>query len=117
MDIHEQAMSIYEQTRPNPQHVKVFGESALTPIQRASLEEIEAHLVMVAEVAAEVGTNLNPSKVEFGMSREEVTQKAEAKLRRWKRGAGARALSAKYGKDAAERIIAKHTGRHYSLQS
>ncbi len=41
---------------------------------------------------------------------------AAAKSKAAKRSAGARALSQKYGKDAAEQIIARKTGKRVNLQ-
>jgi hypothetical protein len=40
----------------------------------------------------------------------------DAKLAQRKRTAGVRALKSKYGKETAERIIEKHTGRKYNLK-
>ena len=116
MNYREQAEKIYNQTRPDPRIVAIMGESSLTPVQRASLEDIENYLRMVGEAAQEYGVNLNPSKIEFGSTEEQIAEIAKAKIRRRNRSAGARALSAKYGKDAAERIIYRKTGKHVTLQ-
>jgi len=117
MDYRKQAEKIYNQTRPDPRQVAVFGESMLTPVQRASLEDIENHLRTVGEVAEEYQVNLDPTRVQFGTSRDELVAQAEAKISRRNRSAGARALSRKYGKDAAEQIIYRKTGRRVSLQN
>ncbi len=60
--------------------------------------------------------NLEVSDI-YGKTDEEIQAVIDRKVGINKRSAGAKALSAKYGKDAAEKIIAKHTGKHYSLQS
>lgn len=110
-DIHEQAVKIYEQTRPDPRHVQMMGDGMLTPVQRASLEEIENHLRTVDEVAQEFGFRLDASKIEFGATREQVIEIAEGKAKRYRRRAGVRALQQKYGHDAARKIVKKHSGR------
>lgn len=110
----ERAEKIYSQTRPHPRAEEIGF--TITPIQRATVDEIEAHLILVAKIAAETGANLDASKIEFGATREQITEIAEAKVRRYRRGAGARALKAKYGKEAAERIIRNKTGRSVNLQ-
>lgn len=116
MSYRDRAEQIYNQTRPDPRHVAMMGESTLTPVQRASLDEIESHLTLVGEVAQEHGVNLDASRVDFGASREQIVALAEAKVQRRNRSAGARALSRKYGKNAAERIIYQKTGRRVTLQ-
>ena len=51
------------------------------------------------------------------LSAEELQAAFDKKLGRRNRSAGARALSRKYGKDNAERIIARKTGRHINLRN
>lgn len=60
--------------------------------------------------------NLEVSDI-YGKTDEEIQAVIDRKVSINKRSAGAKALSAKYGKGAAEKIIAKQTGRHYRLQS
>jgi len=109
--IHEQAERIYNQTRPDPRTVKMMGEAALAPIQRATLEQIEAHLRLVDEVAREYGCPLDAGKIEFGAGRERIAEIAAAKTRQYNRRAGVRALEHKYGHEAAARIVKNHSGR------
>ncbi len=109
--IHEQAQRIYNQTRPDPRMVEMMGERALPPIQRATLEQIESHLRLVDEVSREYGCPLDAGKIEFGASRERITEIAEAKNRQYNRRAGVRALEQKYGHEVAARIVKKHSGR------
>jgi len=47
---------------------------------------------------------------------EDVTNAVGELLKVWNRRAGARALSSKYGKQAAENIIYNQTGRHVTLK-
>ncbi len=110
----DKAQRIYNQTRPNPEAVAMGFP--LSPIQKVTLDELEAHMDLVDEVAAEYGVQLSADRL-FGKSHEEIIAAAEVKIRRRKRSAGARALSRKYGKTAAENIIARKTGRRISLQS
>lgn len=110
----ERAQEIFEQTRPNPRHIEMGFPT--TPIQNATVDEIQAHLDLVDEIAQETGARLDASKIEFGTTREQIVEIAEKKARAYRRGAGARALKAKYGKDAAERIIAQKTGKHVNLK-
>jgi hypothetical protein len=109
--IQNQAVKIYEQTRPDPRYVQMVGEAMLSPVQRASLEEIENHLRTVDEVAQEFGFPIDPAKIEFGATREQVVEIAESKAKNYRRRAGVRALQQKYGHDAARRIVKKHSGR------
>jgi hypothetical protein len=110
--ISAEAQRIYEQSRPDPRMVKMLGEASLSPVQRASLEEIEAHIRTVAEVGEEFGFSLDASKIEFGASIEQVRQIAESKAKAYRRRAGVRALEQKYGHDSAARIVKRHSGRN-----
>jgi methionyl-tRNA synthetase len=116
MNNRQRAEEIYNRNQPAVESYRKLG-MALTPIMAATVEQIEAHLNLVDQVAQETGARLDASKISFGASREEIEAVAEAKMARNRRSAGARALSRKYGKDAAERIIANKTGRHISLQN
>lgn len=109
--ISQRAQQIYKTTRPNPNYVKMMGATSLTPVQRASLEEIENHLRLVDKISQEYGFTIQADKVEFGASREQIVAIAERKAKRYKRRAGVRALQNKYGHDAAARIVRKHSGR------
>ena len=109
--ISQKAQQVYNATRPNDNYVKMMGVASLTPVQRASLEEIENHLRLVDEISKEYKLIIQPDKVAFGASRDEIVAIAESKVKRHKRRAGVRALEAKYGHDAAARIVKKHSGR------
>lgn len=80
------------------------------------VEQLTAHAVRIEEFAFESGVNLNWQQFPLTVSDAELVAAAEAKVKRNKRSAGARALSNKYGKQAAERIISEKTGKHVSLQ-
>lgn len=119
MNTRQQAEEIYNRTRISERQMQMLGETMLrrtNPVAFATVEEIEAHLVMVAGVANEIGVQLYADRIPFGATREQVVEQAQAKLRQQRRSAGARALSAKYGKTAAEQIIARKTGRRINLQ-
>lgn len=109
--ISQRAQKIYSATRPNPNYVKMMGTASLTPVQRASLEEIENHLRLIDEISQEYGFTIQADKVKFGASRNEIVAIAERKAKRYKRRAGVRALETKYGHAAAARIVRKHSGR------
>lgn len=109
--ISTEAQRIYNQTRPDPRYVALVGERSLSPIQRATLEQIEAHLRLVDGVAQEFGFPLDASKFDLGVSREQVVALAESKVRQYRRRAGVRALEQKYGHESAARIVRRHSGR------
>lgn len=108
--ISQKAQGIYDNTRPNPAFVKMMGTASLTPVQRATLDEIENHLRLVGEISKEYGFPIYTDKIEFGASREQIVEIAERKVKRHKRRAGVRALQTKYGHDAAARIVKNHSG-------
>lgn len=78
----------------------------------ASIEQIEAHLNLVDEVAAGFDFSLDASKFEIGATREEIVAAAESKKQHYNRRAGVRALETKYGHEAAARIVKNHSGRN-----
>ena len=106
-----QAEKIYSQVHPTDAYIAMMGTASLRPIQRATVAEIEAHLVMVAEVASEYDVALYADKIEFGSTREQVIEIAERKSAKRRRSAGYRALKAKYGEDSAKRIISRANSR------
>ncbi len=110
--IQTEAQQIFEQMQSVREQRERFSPESVTPVMRATVEELAAHIEMVTGHGI-----MNWKKIEYGTSEERVIEIAGAAAKAKKRSAGARALSAKYGKDAAEKIIAKHTGKHYSLQS
>lgn len=113
--IRQAAEKIYmQQQTVRAQYEKMGMKPTATML--ATAQEIEAHIQMVEDVAAEYGVNLDYGKFAFGTSREQVVAAAEAKVGKSKRSAGARALSAKYGKEAAEEIIRRKTGKKINLQ-
>ena len=106
----ERAEKIYNQVHPAAEQYRKMG-MPLTPAMAATLDEIEAHLNLVDDVAREYGANLDASKIAFGASRQEIEAVAQSKNKANKRRAGVRALEQKYGHDAAARIVYKHSGR------
>lgn len=81
-----------------------------------SVDELTDHMVRIEEFAISAGVRLEWTKFPLTVSDAELQAAAESKIKAAKRSAGARALSNKYGKEAAERIIEKHTGKHITLQ-
>ena len=82
-----------------------------TGAMAGTVDELEAHLNLVDEVAQEFGFALDASKIEFGSSRDEIVALAESKRKRYNRRAGVRALEQKYGHEGAARIVRRHSGR------
>lgn len=111
----DQAEQIYQQMTPARQSYEQMG-MAPQGAMGATVDEIEAHLILVSEIAAEYSINLDASTVPFGATREQIETRARARSQRNKRGAGARALVRRYGKAAAQDIIYHNTGRRYELQ-
>lgn len=92
-------------------------ESALqSGMATGDAAELTAHAIRIEEFAVVAGVNLQWTKFPLTVSDAELQAAADAKTKRNKRSAGARALSNKYGKQAAERIIAEKTGKHVNLQ-
>lgn len=119
--IKAEAQRVYDQTRMSDDALTMYGDSPNEQRRRfpnafATVADFEAHIRMCYEVAEAVGVNLDWRNFKLGTSREIVTEAAEAKVKAQRRSAGARALSRKYGKAAAERIIERKTGRHIDLQ-
>jgi hypothetical protein len=115
-EIHERAVKIYNETRPSEQVLAMYGTSYLTPIQRATLSEIESHLQNVANATAEFGVKLDAAKIEFPATRETARAAAEQKAACMRRTAGARALVRKYGAQGASDIVARKTGKRINFQ-
>jgi hypothetical protein len=110
MDNKTRAQQIFDQNQPAVEQARKFGIS-LSPIMAASVEDIQAHLDLVDEIAREFGFSLDASKIQFGASREQIVSIAQAKARNYKNRAGVRALEQKYGHEAAARIVKKYSGR------
>lgn len=89
------AKQIYDTTRPTPQVLKFYGEKSLTPIQRATLPEIEAHLRLVDRISKEYGKTLNPEKYKLGISEDELRADAKIYWTKGKRIEASKNLSAK----------------------
>lgn len=109
--IQNEAQKIFNQMQTVRVARERFSPESITPVMRATVEELAAHIEMVTRHGI-----MNWQKIEFGATEEQVIAKAAAAAKAKRRGAGARALQAKYGKESAERIIAKHTGKHINLQ-
>ena len=112
MDSRQRAQQIYDSLAQSrtPEYIRFYGQPQ--GIYAATVEEIQAHIDMVAAVSQEFGFHLDDSKIAFGYTREQVVAIAEAKRKHYNRRAGVRALEQKYGHEAASRIVYKHSGRH-----
>ena len=112
------ASTIYERMTPARERAEANIAFGLTvaPVVTATVEEIAQHIEMCEEVGKEYGVSLSYEKVAYGATIEDAIVAAEKKAKNKRKRAGVEALKAKYGKEAAERIIQKHTGHKYNLQ-
>jgi hypothetical protein len=112
------ATRLYNDLTPSRERAERDMAAGLTvkPVVFATIEEIAAHIGMCEEVGREYGVNVKYQHIEFGASVDDVIAHAEKKAKNKRKRAGVEALKAKYGKEAAERIIQKHTGHRYNLQ-
>lgn len=114
-DYRAQAQAIYDRVPNREQLLRFYGK--LTGIAARTVDEIEAHLRLCAEVGEEFGVTIHAERYEVGTTtREQLVEAAQAITKRSNRRAGARALVAKYGKEGAQDIIYRHTGKRYSLK-
>lgn len=116
------AEQAFIQSRMSPEQLAFYGDDEQTLRQRfpnayASLVDFENHIRICEDVNVQTGAQLDWQRFPLGTTREQFAAESELKLRARNRGAGARALVRKYGKNGAEEIIARKTGRHYSLKS
>jgi hypothetical protein len=110
--IRAEAQTIFDQMQTVRQQRERLNPEGITSIMRATVDELASHIEMVTRHGI-----MNWKKIEYGTTEDQVIKIASVAAKSKKRGAGARALSAKYGKDVAEKIIQKHTGKHFSLKS
>lgn len=120
MQITERAEKIYNRVHVSEQQVRIYGEENLRkshPVALATITEIAEWLQNIEDARSAAGLNwLDEEKIPFGISREEIFTIADNKRKSAKKRAGVRALVAKYGKEDAEKIIQKKTGRSYNLR-
>ena len=108
--IQAEAERIYQaQQAVRPQYEKMGMK--LPAIMMASAAEISRHLLTCAELSEQYKCRLSADAL-WGKSVAEITAVAEAKTKKHNRRAGVRALVAKYGHEAADQIVNKHSGRH-----
>lgn len=112
------AEQIYNQhqTAKSNYNEEIWGQSYPNKFGYATLDEIESHFDMIDRTGDEFRVALNKAHFDFGVSEDVVREKAAAKSRMMKRGAGARALVAKYGKSDATAIIANKSGKSFNLK-
>ncbi len=107
---HTQAETIYAQTQAAAAQWRRLGEEPRHPIQRATLDEIEMHLLYCAALGRVHQASVNPDHY-FGQTPEQIAEGVAARAKARRRGAGARAVVRKYGPEAAQRITG-HAIRH-----
>ena len=88
----------------DPAVVAMYGQPTLPTICAATHDEVLAHFEHCEQVGREHGCTM-PAADLYGKSAEEITAVAEARGKRNRRGAGARALRNKYGTETANAII------------
>jgi len=106
----EHAEKIWSDTDTARQNYIKMGMK-LDGILACSVEQIEDHLNLVDEVSAEFGIPMDAAKFQIGTTRDQLVAAAELKRKNYHRRAGVRALEAKYGHEAAARIVKNHSGR------
>lgn len=94
-----------------PEAIAMYGQPA-NPMAMATEQEIFDFLMMVERVGTEEGWRLDASNYKYGTSEAEVRADAQTRISRDKKRNGVRALKAKYGHEAADQIVFKHSGRH-----
>lgn len=109
-----QATTIYESWQAQAPKYAKMGV-ALPSVGRASLDELIGHYTFCAEQGEANNVTVDAGRF-WGKTREEITAAAQALGKASRKRNGVRALKAKYGHDAAERIVSKHAGRHISIQ-
>lgn len=104
--IERDAVVVYEShaARRAPQAVAVYGEP--TGIAAATVDEIRAYMLMVAEIESHYACNLDPMRY-WGETAEQITNHARAKARNEGSRRGARHLRTRVGEDTARRIMGR----------
>ncbi len=113
--------------KPAPQGMmkdaqRIFDNVALAQNQHIAanytLEQVVDAMRLARAIREASNNAAKPGLLDIlGKTPEQVQGWVDAKTLRYNRSAGARALSRKYGKEGAEAIIEKHTGRKVTLQN
>jgi len=86
------------------------------PILTATpLHEVVEHFVYCANLSDQYRVNIDPMRW-FNRSHASIEAFVASRVAQEKRRAGVKAVIRKYGRDGAERIVARHTGRHINLR-
>lgn len=104
---HQKAQEIYNSNEAARNSYSKMGLT-LTGILACTVEQIEAHLELIDEVAQVTGYRLEASRYEVGTDRDTLIAAAQSKVKKNNRSRGYRTLVSKYGEDAAKRIISKN---------
>ncbi len=102
--IERDAVRVYEVNARarTPEVIEMFGEPR--GVAAATLDEIRAHMLMVAEIESHYATNLDPMRY-WGETAEQITNHARARAQSEGRRRGARHLRDRVGEDIARKII------------
>jgi hypothetical protein len=101
---------------------RIFGDGFKTPEQQYiaatfNREQVIEALGLIRSIAEATGGRVNLGLTDIlGKTTEEIQATFDAKLAGKNRRAGARAMVQKYGKEVAENIIARKTGKRFNLQ-
>jgi len=113
--------------KPAPQGMikdaqRIFDNVALAQNQHIAanytLEQVVDAMRLARAIREASNSAAKPGLLDIlGKTPEQIQGWVDSATLRYNRSAGARALSRKYGKDGAEAIIEKHTGRKVQLQN
>lgn len=101
------AQQIFDQHQKAKAQWEAMGSTYSNPFGSMTVEQIQAHLDLCKAFETEFHHNCDPGKM-IGKTESEIRAIMEANAKSYRRGAGARALKAKYGHDAACKITGKN---------
>lgn len=98
------AQQIFDQHQAAKANFEAMGMPYTNPFGAMTVEQIQEHLDLCAAFAAEFHLDCDPGKF-VGKTETEIRAAMETKAAAHRRGAGARALVRKYGKQTASKIV------------
>lgn len=101
------AQQIFDTHQTAKRNFDAMGMPYANPFGAMSVEQIQAHLDMCAAFEREFRLSCDPGKM-VGKSESGIRAEMEAKAKAHKRGAGARALVRRYGKETASKIAGRN---------
>ncbi len=113
INVTEEARKIYEkQQAQRPQMEQYLGANRIPAVMKATVEELEAHIQNCEDARQHYHLDrLAWEAIPYGSTREQVFAFALTKCRQASGRKGKRALTNKYGAEAADRIIKQAKGR------